>query len=271
MSEVIELQLAGTYRRRVKASLARIWENVFDWEHLAHLHDGSFAECALIERSTWGWRVDLTPVAGTTQRIEMRANRAGGSYLTRTLEGSSKGAEIRVALVPVDTDIVDVTVEFHLPETRPARLAALGEAYATTYARLWDEDETMMQAREHALARRTPTDRSVRPLELGDERAVRAALPLAFELGGTRFRLIDVDGVLLGHATVCPHWLGPLDAAPVVDGELRCPWHGYRFDVITGRCRSHAVLRLAAPPEIQVVDGRVIARWRAQARWPAQE
>lgn len=96
MTEVIELQLAGTYRRRVKASLARIWENVFDWEHLAHLHDGSFAECALIERGTWGWRVDLTPVAGTTQRIEMRANRAGG---------------------------------------------------ATTSARLWDEDETMLQAR----------------------------------------------------------------------------------------------------------------------------
>ena len=42
------LHLAGDYHRRVGASLDRIWENVFDWEHLAHLHDGSFRHCELL-------------------------------------------------------------------------------------------------------------------------------------------------------------------------------------------------------------------------------
>jgi nitrite reductase/ring-hydroxylating ferredoxin subunit len=35
---------------------------------------------------------------------------------------------------------------------------------------------------------------------------------------------------------VCPHFGGPLDDAPVDDrGIVTCPWHGYRFDVRTGR------------------------------------
>ena len=67
------LHLAATYRRRVGASLRRIWENVFDWEHLAHLHESSFAECTLIDSGSWGWRVKLTTVgAPTAQIIELR-------------------------------------------------------------------------------------------------------------------------------------------------------------------------------------------------------
>lgn len=81
---------------------------------------------------------------------------------------------------PIDTNLVDVTVEFHLPETRPDRLAALGEAYSAAYAKLWDEDEVMMQARERALARRTTPDRTAPALDLGAEQAVRAMLPMPF-------------------------------------------------------------------------------------------
>ena len=60
------LHLAAVYRREVGASLARIWENVFDWEHLAHLHDASFASCGLIDRGAWGWRMEA--FAASTSR-----------------------------------------------------------------------------------------------------------------------------------------------------------------------------------------------------------
>lgn len=251
--------LAGIYRRRVHASLARIWENVFDWEHLAHLHDGSFAECALIEAADWGWRVALTPRGGDRQLIELRADRAGARYTSTTLEGSGTGSEIRVALVPVAAQVVDVAVEFHLPESRPDRLAALGEAYAAAYARLWDEDEAMMQARERSLPKRLVPRRDAPPVDLGAAAAVRAALPLAFEFGGAAFRLVNVDGGLVAHSAVCPHWLGPLDDVPVVDGAVRCPWHGYVFDVASGACAAHPRLALAPAPAIALVDGRVVA------------
>ena len=254
-----ELTLAAVYQRQVHASPAQIWENVFDWEHLAHLHDGSFAACTLLDRGAWGWRVALTPAGGTPQEIEMRAHRAGGRYISTTLAGTGAGTEIGVAIHPRAPGVTDVTVEFHLPEARPDRLATLGQVYCTAYARLWDEDEAMMQARERALTPRLAPDRIAPPLDLGNEAKLRASLPLVFAWGGASFRLVALDCALVAHSTVCPHWLGPLGDAPVVAGEVRCPWHGYRFAVATGACAAHPELKLAPAPAIRVEAGRVIA------------
>ena len=118
----------------------------------------------------------------------------------------------------------------------------------------------MMRSREKALAsRRRP--RSLLPcaLDLGTENDVRARLPLLFDLAGETFRLVDVNGVLVAHATICPHWLGPLDQAPVVDGKVRCPWHGYIFDVRSGKCTNGHVLALPLGPAIIVTNGVVRA------------
>jgi nitrite reductase/ring-hydroxylating ferredoxin subunit len=57
-------------------------------------------------------------------------------------------------------------------------------------------------------------------------------------------REVEVDGVRIRHATVCPHLGGPLDDAPMEDGCIRCPWHGYRFDLRTGRDAGGGTLRL---------------------------
>ena len=257
------LHLAATYRRRVAASLPRIWENVFDWEHLAHLHDGSFAACTLIESGSWGWRVKLTTVgAPTAQTLEMRANRVSGCYTSSTLDGTGAGTEIRVALVSIDLHQVDVTVDFHVPESRADRLKTLGAAYVAAYARLWDEDEAMMQQRERALGQRRTPDRTAPPLDLGYECTVRATLPFVFQFGGAPFRLVDLAGEIVAHSAICPHWLGPLDETSVVNGEIRCPWHGYRFDVASGKCRAHPALTLASAPVVELIGGRLVAGWR---------
>ncbi len=34
---------------------------------------------------------------------------------------------------------------------------------------------------------------------------------------------------------ICPHRGGPLAGGKLVNGELACPWHGFRFDPATGR------------------------------------
>ena len=119
----------------------------------------------------------------------------------------------------------------------------------------------MMQARERALVRRQTPDVSVSPLDLGETQAVRAALPLAFDFGEAPFRLVDIHGQLVAHSAICPHWLGPLDKAPVIQGQVRCPWHGYRFDVASGTCAAHPALKLAPAPKISLIDGRVVAAW----------
>jgi nitrite reductase/ring-hydroxylating ferredoxin subunit len=58
---------------------------------------------------------------------------------------------------------------------------------------------------------------------------------------------------------VCTHLLGPLGEAPVEDGCVTCPWHGYRFDVRTGRSADGRRLRLSPAPRVEVdaESGRV--------------
>jgi nitrite reductase/ring-hydroxylating ferredoxin subunit len=66
----------------------------------------------------------------------------------------------------------------------------------------------------------------------------------------------------VAHATLCPHRLGPLHECAVEDGALRCPWHGYRFDVRTGESLSGRRLRLPPAPRVEIDgDSRVVLRW----------
>jgi nitrite reductase/ring-hydroxylating ferredoxin subunit len=46
--------------------------------------------------------------------------------------------------------------------------------------------------------------------------------------------LVNVDGVISALDNTCPHRGGPLAGGRLVDGELACPWHGFRFDPRTG-------------------------------------
>src|SRR2546423_14558744 len=68
------LQLAATYVREVEASIARVWENVFDWEHLPALHAEYFCDVRLLEEHARGWRVAVArPPGGAEPRIGVEA------------------------------------------------------------------------------------------------------------------------------------------------------------------------------------------------------
>ncbi|MDX2234576.1 MAG: Rieske (2Fe-2S) protein [Hyphomonadaceae bacterium] len=255
------LACAGVYRRHVKASLARIWENVFDWEHLPSLHSRDFAACALLARGPWGWRVRLVNQPGDetkAQILELQVDRSARTYRVTTVDGPGAGSEIRVQLTPTGAHETDVCVEFLVAETAPERLEAIGRRYVAVYERLWDEDEAMMIARERALARsRRARGAVARSLRLGPEADVRRRLPMTVTHGGARYRIVEVDGELLVHAATCPHWLAPLDEAPVVDGVVRCPWHGYAFDVRSGACVSGQAVALGRAPLLSTIDGEL--------------
>jgi nitrite reductase/ring-hydroxylating ferredoxin subunit len=257
--DVPPLALAGVYRREVKASLARVWENVFDWEHLPSLHSGSFAACTLLDSGAWGWRARLVNQPGDetkAQVIELRADRVAGAYRVTTLEGPGAGSEIRTRLTPMTAKSTAIEVAFHVHEADARRLDAIGARYIEVYRRLWDEDEAMMIARARALARRKrKSTASTAPKRLGAIDAVRARAPFVVSFAGERVRIVEVDGALVAYAATCPHWLAPLDDAPVSDGAVVCPWHGYAFDVRSGKSCDGRGLRLAPAPRIVVADG----------------
>ena len=160
------LRLAGDYHREVAGAIARVWETVFDWEHLPALHADDFRAVDLLDQGRWGWRVQLVTQPydeGRIQILEMRADRAAGAYVATTLSGPGAGTEVRTLLKPLAKSRTAVTVEFHVPEHRPERLARIGERYLEIYQRLWDQDEAMIVEREKAIrARRRRSARIAR-------------------------------------------------------------------------------------------------------------
>jgi len=187
--------------------LARVWENVLDWEHLPWLHRDTFAAVHPLATGRDGWRaeVDLRLGRGAVT-IDVAIDRAAGCYHTRTIAGPGAGTDILTTLASHGLR-TSVHVEFLVPGVPPDAAPTVGAMYRTLYTRLWDEDESMMVRRQALLDGR---------LEPG-------------------WREVEVDGRRVRFETTCPHLGGPLDAAPIEDGCITCPWHGYRFDVRSGR------------------------------------
>jgi nitrite reductase/ring-hydroxylating ferredoxin subunit len=244
-------------------------ENVLDWEHLPWLHRGSFSSIELLDAGDSGWRakVGLQPASpGRPVEIEVRFEPSRERYLTRTLRGAGEGTEIWTRITQRADHETAIEVEFLVPGVAAGARDAVGKAYLALYERLWDEDEAMMRRREAELrelvARPRGNGGGAPAVALGRLAELRARLPLVVESGGRSYRVIELDGELVAHATVCPHKLGPLDAGAIEAGALRCPWHGYRFDVRTGANADGRRLRLPPAPRVEIgPDSNVRLSW----------
>jgi len=249
-----ELVVAAVYEREVGASLERVWENVYDWEHLPWLHSQAFNSIERIASGDWGWRARVELAGEAKAEIELITNRAGRHYVARTVTGAGAPSEIWTSLDPIAEDRTAIQVEFCVRPMSEEALGTLGRGYVSLYTLLWDQDEEMMQTRESALAdRQVASTKRAETLVLGRLAEVRSRLPFVFVFADRRFRIVEVEGELVAHSTECPHLLGPLDDCVVSDGRILCPWHGYQFDVRTGRSSDGRSLRLRSAPRI-VVD-----------------
>jgi nitrite reductase/ring-hydroxylating ferredoxin subunit len=83
---------------------------------------------------------------------------------------------------------------------------------------------------------------------------------LAVRAGERWYALVNVDGVLHALDNNCPHNGGPLSKGVLMGRELACPWHGWRWDVASGRnCwpgtdwrASRVPVRVSGDGEIQL-------------------
>jgi nitrite reductase/ring-hydroxylating ferredoxin subunit len=243
----------GTYRRVLPVSLERLYENALDWAHLPYVHASSFAEIRLEDAGPWGWRANVTTSRGHPLRLELRLDRECRRWITRTLAGASAGSEIWTHAFAVAPRRTDIVVDFFVPGVAASARDKVGTAFGDTYQRLYDEDVEMMSERQRQLDRRVDPERVGESLRLGAEAAL--TFPLTAEFGGRSYVVTRVDGALLAHVARCPHQLGPLEAA--LDGVVRCPWHGYRFDARSGACLTGQPCRLPRGPDVNVRDGVV--------------
>jgi len=219
--DCMELTQVGTYGRHLGASLERLLENALDWEHLPWLHAASFNSIECADAGPWGWRATVGSVAaGSEVGLELLLDRDRATWVSRTVDGVGAGTEIWSTATATGPRSCEVTVAFCVPDVRLDTADRLGAAYAQLYQQLYDEDESMMVGREAALTNRA----------------------------SAAVWVVEIDGEQHAFKGRCPHLLGPLDDAPVVDGVIQCPWHGYRFDVRTGRNLDGLKCRLTRVP-----------------------
>jgi len=64
---------------------------------------------------------------------------------------------------------------------------------------------------------------------------VREGELLAVKAEGIAILLTRVNGAVHAIENKCPHLGLSMARGSLMDGVLRCPWHGSRFDVCTGR------------------------------------
>jgi len=247
------LDRIAVLERRIGASLERVWENVLDWEHLPWLHRKDFASIDLIDAGAWGWRAmtEFRAQPGTSFTVELLVEGEHSRYVTRTFEGTSLVSEIWTGLSSMARDRTDIQVEFWLPGVPESLRDRLGAGYLDLYGRLWSEDEAMMRERSERL-REVPTadQANLKHLELGSFAELSARLPMCIDLGGVRWRLVLLGDEIVAHDTRCPHAFGPLSGESSHPDRLECPWHGYKFDIRTGRSSDGRRLRLRVPPRL---------------------
>jgi len=58
------------------------------------------------------------------------------------------------------------------------------------------------------------------------------------EVGDERIALAKIDGSFYAIGDECPHAEGPLSEGDVEGNEVECPYHGSRFNLMTGDVTS---------------------------------
>ena len=82
--------------------------------------------------------------------------------------------------------------------------------------------------------------------------------------GGRMVAIANVDGTLHAIDGLCAHQGGPLGTGHLCGTLLTCPWHGWQFDVVTGRHRLSATVRQQVH-EIREQNGQLYVRLAADA------
>lgn len=70
--------------------------------------------------------------------------------------------------------------------------------------------------------------------------------------GDSVLALVNVDGQFYALDGVCPHQGGPLGQGTLEGSIVTCPWHGWQFDVRTGRhCLSQTIVQPGYPVRLE--------------------
>jgi nitrite reductase/ring-hydroxylating ferredoxin subunit len=71
-------------------------------------------------------------------------------------------------------------------------------------------------------------------------------------VGSRLIALFNVDGAFFAVDGICPHAGGPLADGTLCGSIVTCPWHGWQFDVATGRhCLNERLQQFVYPVSVE--------------------
>ncbi|HAI10323.1 MAG TPA: hypothetical protein DCM28_01375 [Phycisphaerales bacterium] len=90
-----------------------------------------------------------------------------------------------------------------------------------------------------------------------DENELSEDTPQAVTVEGESIVLCKVKDQVTAFINSCPHAGLPLDSGDVTDGVLTCPFHGYTFNVCTGKNTTFETDPALKQFPVRIVDGKV--------------
>jgi len=93
--------------------------------------------------------------------------------------------------------------------------------------------------------------------EVASRSILRQRLSSGERIGLTRLP----DGRVVAFENKCPHAGGPLTMGAVQGSEVVCPWHFFRFDLLSGKpaATNDSIMQLRLLP-VDVKDGQVFVQ-----------
>jgi len=69
-----------------------------------------------------------------------------------------------------------------------------------------------------------------------------------FQVNGTTVAIANVDGKLFAINNTCLHRGGPLGEGELAGKVVTCPWHGWQYDVTTGKTLANPAVGVECYP-----------------------
>ena len=73
-----------------------------------------------------------------------------------------------------------------------------------------------------------------------------------YEVESHRVALCNVDGEFYAIEDVCTHDAGPLDQGELIGSQIKCPRHGAKFDVTTGKALTLPAVKPVPKQDVKV-------------------
>jgi NAD(P)H-dependent nitrite reductase small subunit len=68
------------------------------------------------------------------------------------------------------------------------------------------------------------------------------------EVDGKTIAVFNCRGKFYATTNTCPHRGGPVGEGQIDGATVTCPWHGWEFDVSSGRCLTNPAASIASFP-----------------------